>query len=179
MPFGLQTSGRRSLPRWLCLILAGLCWSWLLPAQQPQLTNVQRLANHEISMTVSGATGLNYRVEGASALTNWSALLTFPPSAAFSLQFTDSAAPFLPSRSYRALQLSGPTNFTGDYLSTADGDAIFHPVGHASLVMTWNGRTIYNDPTNGAGAYQSFPRPDLILISHDHTDHFNGATIDA
>jgi L-ascorbate metabolism protein UlaG (beta-lactamase superfamily) len=38
---------------------------------------------------------------------------------------------------------------------------------------------IYNDPTNGAAAYASFPRADLILVSHAHTDHFSSSTIDA
>ena len=95
------------------------------------------------------------------------------------LQHTDAAAPYQASRAYRALQLPGTTNFTGDHLATTNGDVIFHPIGHASLVMTWNGKTIHCDPTNGAAAYQTFPRPDLILVTHDHGDHFSSTTLDA
>jgi L-ascorbate metabolism protein UlaG (beta-lactamase superfamily) len=36
---------------------------------------------------------------------------------------------------------------------------------------------IYNDPVAAAGPYTSFPKADLILVSHTHTDHFSTSTI--
>jgi L-ascorbate metabolism protein UlaG (beta-lactamase superfamily) len=45
--------------------------------------------------------------------------------------------------------------------------------------MSWNGKTIYNDPTNGAPPYTAFARADLILVSHEHGDHMSSTTIEA
>ncbi|MEY2409418.1 MAG: hypothetical protein QOF48_2088 [Verrucomicrobiota bacterium] len=144
------------------------------------MTDVHRLPNsQEMVITFTAPTGFNYRLEAATNAVLWNALVTLPVSSLSSLLHTDSAAPFLASRAYRALQLPGTTNFTGDHLATTYGDIVFHPIGHASVVMRWNGKTIFNDPTNGALAYQSFGSPDLILVSHDHSDHFSSSTIDA
>jgi L-ascorbate metabolism protein UlaG (beta-lactamase superfamily) len=45
--------------------------------------------------------------------------------------------------------------------------------------MSWNGRTIYNDPVGGAAPFQGLPRADLILVSHSHGDHFDVSTLNA
>ena len=73
-----------------------------------------------------------------------------------------------------AQSLEGDT-YTGD-----DGSAIvIHPVKHASFVMTVPGLVIYNDPVGGAGLFQGLPPPDLILITHEHPDHYEPATLSA
>ena len=54
-----------------------------------------------------------------------------------------------------------------------------HPVNHASFVMEWDGKMIYNDPVGGSSPYRSFPKADLILVSHQHGDHFNAGTLNA
>lgn len=54
-----------------------------------------------------------------------------------------------------------------------DGKISIHPVAHASFVMTTPGTTIYVDPVGAAGDYAEFDAPDLILITHEHGDHFN------
>src|SRR4030095_10667927 len=46
-------------------------------------------------------------------------------------------------------------------------------------VMSWNGKMIYSDPVGGATPYQSLQKADLILVTHGHSDHFSGSTIDA
>ena len=172
--------------RWLrllggiCALVAVISPARGIKAQGPfQFGGVQPLTNREMAMTLTAPTGSNYRIEASTNLSLWNALSTLPAGATTSLQFTDSAAPFLAARAYRALQLPGVTNFTGDHLATTNGDVVFHPVGHASLVMTWNGLTIYNDPTNGNAAYLAFPNPALILVSHDHSDHFSSNTIES
>jgi L-ascorbate metabolism protein UlaG (beta-lactamase superfamily) len=76
-------------------------------------------------------------------------------------------------RYYRAQQLSGANIITGDHLVTTNGDVVFHPIFHASFVMTWNGLIIYNDPDSPTTLYTGLPKADLILISHDHGDHFD------
>jgi hypothetical protein len=50
-------------------------------------------------------------------------------------------------------------------------------INHASFVMTANGRTIYVDPVGGASLYASFPRADLVLVTHSHGDHYSSSTI--
>jgi L-ascorbate metabolism protein UlaG (beta-lactamase superfamily) len=107
---------------------------------------------------------------------------TFPTNVATSLQHTDSAAPYLPARFYRAAQLSGTNIVSGDHLNTTNGDAIIHPLFHASFVMQWNGKVIYNDPDDDPqylSTYQGLPKADLVLVSHDHGDHMSSSQIDA
>lgn len=152
---------------------------WLHAQQAPQFTGIQRLTNKEIALTLNAPTGLNYRIDAATNPPVWNALITLPARSTTSLQHTDSAAPYLNARYYRAEQLTGTNVFTGDHLATTNGDVVIHPIGHASFVMQWQGKTIYNDPTNGAAPYLGLPRADLILVSHTHGDHFSSNTIDA
>jgi len=65
----------------------------------------------------------------------------------------------------------------GDHIITSQGDLVIHPVNHASLVMQWNGKTIYVDPVGGAEPYINLPRPDLVLVTDTHGDHFNADTL--
>ena len=53
------------------------------------------------------------------------------------------------------------------------------PISHATAVLEWNGITIYIDPVGGAEAFQGQMKPDLILITDIHGDHFNLATLEA
>jgi L-ascorbate metabolism protein UlaG (beta-lactamase superfamily) len=57
------------------------------------------------------------------------------------------------------------------------GDVRIIPIDHASFVMTWNGITIYSDPVGGAGLYTGLPPADLVLVTHQHGDHYNAGTI--
>jgi L-ascorbate metabolism protein UlaG (beta-lactamase superfamily) len=161
--------------------LAACCLGSFVPliAQiAPRFTGIQPLTNKEIALILSVSNGIVHRIDTSSNPPAWSPLVTLP-GAISSLQHTDSAAPYLSRRFYRAEQLSGANVLTGDYLVTTNGDVVIHPLGHATFVMSWEGKMIYNDPTNGAAPYASFPRADLILVSHAHTDHFNSSTIDA
>jgi len=65
----------------------------------------------------------------------------------------------------------------GDKIPTAQGDLIIHPIKHATFVMRFAGKTIYNDPVGGGGAFEGLPRPDLILVSDIHGDHHNNDTL--
>jgi len=66
---------------------------------------------------------------------------------------------------------------TGDRIAGDDGDVYVHPVNHASLVLQWQGKTVYVDPVGSADQYINLPRPDLILVTDIHGDHFNTNTL--
>ena len=143
-----------------------------------QFTGIQVLTNKEVALTLGLSNAPFYRIETSSNLAPWQALVTLPGSGT-SLAHTDSAAPYLNHRLYRAELLNDTNTLSGDHLTTSDGDVVFHPIRHATFVMTWQGKTIYNDPTNAAAPFPGLPKADLILVTHVHTDHFNGQTLDA
>ncbi|UJH67142.1 MBL fold metallo-hydrolase [Allomuricauda sp. SCSIO 65647] len=51
------------------------------------------------------------------------------------------------------------------------------PIEHATAVLKWNDITIYIDPTGGKEAFEGFQKPDLILITDIHGDHFDLETL--
>ncbi|HWY09810.1 MAG TPA: MBL fold metallo-hydrolase, partial [Bacteroidia bacterium] len=64
-----------------------------------------------------------------------------------------------------------------DQIKTSKGPISIQPILHASLVLTWNNKTIYIDPYGGAKAYAGLAAPDLILITDIHPDHLNPETL--
>lgn len=59
------------------------------------------------------------------------------------------------------------------------GSITIHPVSHASFVMETPDMVIYNDPVGGAELYADYPEADLILITHEHDDHYDPETLSA
>lgn len=59
------------------------------------------------------------------------------------------------------------------------GELAIQPVNHATLVLTYQKKTIYVDPTGGAEAFKGLAAPDLILITDIHGDHFDPKTLEA
>ncbi len=53
------------------------------------------------------------------------------------------------------------------------------PIMHATMVLSYNNKTIYVDPTGGADAFKGLDSPDIILITDIHGDHLDTATIKA
>lgn len=66
-----------------------------------------------------------------------------------------------------------------DIYKTAHGEITVQPIHHAAFVMTIPGMVIYNDPIGGAALYAGEPAPDLILITHQHDDHYDPQTLAA
>ena len=73
-----------------------------------------------------------------------------------------------------AAQGSGENTFDTD-----GGQITVHPVSHASLVMQTPGPVIYADPVGDPSAYADHPPPDLILVTHEHGDHYAPETLAA
>ena len=58
-------------------------------------------------------------------------------------------------------------------------DISIHPVAHASFVMQTPNAVIYVDPVGGAEKYASLPKAQLIMLTHEHGDHFDIETLQA
>jgi L-ascorbate metabolism protein UlaG (beta-lactamase superfamily) len=71
------------------------------------------------------------------------------------------------------------TGLSGDQVATDNGVLVIHPLRHATFVMRWNGKTIYVDPVGGAKPFADLPKPDLVLVTHMHFDHFDPKTLEA
>jgi L-ascorbate metabolism protein UlaG (beta-lactamase superfamily) len=67
----------------------------------------------------------------------------------------------------------------GHMFETAQGTLTVHPVSHASFVMTTPVGVIHVDPVGDSSAYSGLPAPDLVLVTHEHGDHFNTGTLGA
>jgi len=64
-------------------------------------------------------------------------------------------------------------------LATQAGKVTFHPLNHATLVISWGDKTIYVDPVGNADWYSKFAKPDLVLVTHVHGDHFKVSVLKA
>lgn len=51
------------------------------------------------------------------------------------------------------------------------------PIYHGSLVLGWEGKTIYIDPYGGADRFDCVPEADIVCITHAHGDHLNDETL--
>jgi L-ascorbate metabolism protein UlaG (beta-lactamase superfamily) len=68
--------------------------------------------------------------------------------------------------------------FETDVIKTSKGDLAITFIGHATLMMSFGGKKIYVDPTTQIADYLNLPKADLILITHEHSDHFDLKAID-
>jgi L-ascorbate metabolism protein UlaG (beta-lactamase superfamily) len=64
-----------------------------------------------------------------------------------------------------------------DVIKTSQGDLKITFIGHSSLMFTFGGKAIQNDPVGRMADYRQFPKADLILVAHEHGDHFDATTI--
>lgn len=65
-----------------------------------------------------------------------------------------------------------------DEIKTDKGPLKIQPLNHATLALTWNGKTIYADPYQGIKTFAGITAPDLVLITDIHGDHFDPATLE-
>lgn len=64
-----------------------------------------------------------------------------------------------------------------EIVQTEKGAVKLSPIQHASMVLQWNGITIYVDPYGGGDQFKGQPDADYILITDIHGDHLNKATL--
>ena len=70
---------------------------------------------------------------------------------------------------------------TEEILETENSDADLKiiPIEHATTILQWGENTIYVDPVGGASAFENQKKPNLILITDIHGDHFSLETLDS
>ena len=75
---------------------------------------------------------------------------------------------------------SSTKSFETDTLKTANGNPLkITFIGHGSLLINFNGQTIYIDPVSDYADYPTLPKADVILITHEHADHLDPKAISA
>lgn len=71
-----------------------------------------------------------------------------------------------------------PAPTTPEQFQSGSGDIFVTPVQQMSVVIQTPDGIIYTDPTGGGGRYAGHKAPDLILISHEHGEHYDARTLE-
>lgn len=63
--------------------------------------------------------------------------------------------------------------FETDVFPTPEGDLTITFIGHGTLMMSVGGKVIHVDPVSQYADYGKLPKADLILVTHEHSDHLD------
>ena len=69
--------------------------------------------------------------------------------------------------------MNSPKLFETDTIPTSAGNLAITFLGHASLLMFFNGKYIYIDPYGEVADYSKLPKGNLVLVTHEHFDHLD------
>jgi len=69
--------------------------------------------------------------------------------------------------------------FEEDTIKTSVGDLKITFVGHGTLMFTLGDMVIHVDPVSAEADYTKMPKADLVLITHEHSDHLDPQAVAA
>jgi len=79
-----------------------------------------------------------------------------------------------------ATTIAFASNFSSDKFRTNNGGSLeITFIKHGSLMLNYKGHIIQIDPVSDYADYSTFPKADIILITHEHGDHLDMKAIDA
>ena len=52
-------------------------------------------------------------------------------------------------------------------------------IGHATLILTYGDTVIHVDPVSEQSDYTGLPKADIVLVTHEHSDHLDPTAIAA
>jgi L-ascorbate metabolism protein UlaG (beta-lactamase superfamily) len=67
--------------------------------------------------------------------------------------------------------MAADKQFEADTFKTSRGDLVITFLGHGTLMMSCEGKVIHVDPVAQYADYAKLPKADLILVTHEHSDH--------
>jgi L-ascorbate metabolism protein UlaG (beta-lactamase superfamily) len=65
------------------------------------------------------------------------------------------------------------STFETDLIPTTAGNLSITFLGHASLLMIFNGKYIFIDPFGEMADYSNLPKADIVISTHEHFDHLD------
>ena len=65
-----------------------------------------------------------------------------------------------------------------DVFETSAGRFTITVLGHGSLVFAMGDKTVYVDPVSQYADFAQFPKADLVLLTHEHSDHLDAKALD-
>ncbi len=71
------------------------------------------------------------------------------------------------------------SGFESDLFDTDMGKVRITFIGHGSLMIEFGALVIQIDPVSMEADYSKFPKADIILITHEHQDHYEPRTIES
>lgn len=69
-------------------------------------------------------------------------------------------------------------DFEKDIIPTSNGNLEITFIGHGSMMFTFKGIVIQVDPFSRLADYSTFPKANLILITHEHGDHLDAGALE-